>query len=158
MRTYLEALGMHYAERGFVIASGNAPGSDQLYALGASSVRPENVELYLPWHSFEKQVVVEGNKVWVAAQAQERHIELAEAAAPAWGYMRDSVRQLMVRNAMIVYRWAEPVSLVLAYPDYTKRGWSGTGHGMRVAASLGIPIWLVDRGEYWNPAQGMPQE
>lgn len=159
MRAYLEFLGAHYVERGFILSTGNAPGSDQLYALGAMMVDPTKVELYLPWKTFEKRAVIDGNKVWLADQAWEKHVELAASASPGWDYgIRETVKPLMIRNAMIIYRWAEPVDLVLAYPSYHKHGWSGTGHAMRVAASLGIPVWLVDRGCYWNPAEGMPQE
>jgi len=158
MRTYLESLGALQAERGLIVSTGNAPGSDQLFALGASAVAPEHVELYLPWPNFERRCVVDGNKVWLASQALDKHVELAAAATPGWehGGVRDTVKPLMIRNAMIVLRWNEPVDLVLAYPSYHKRGWSGTGHAMRVAAQLGVPVWLIDRQIFWNPAEGQP--
>lgn len=157
MRCLLEFFGARCVEDGFIVSSGNAPGSDQLYALGASLVNPTRVELYLPWANFEKKSVMAGNKVWLASQATERHVELAASASPGWDYgVRETVKPLMIRNAMIVARFGDPVRLVLAYPSYRKHGWSGTGHTMRVAAALGIPVWLVDRGRYWNPVEGQP--
>lgn len=158
-KLYLESIGAKLAEQGWVITSGNAPGSDQSYAMGANLIAAEHVELYLPWKTFEKKWIDERNKVWVATQAWERHIELAASASPGWDYnVRETVKPLMIRNAMIVYRWGEPVQMVYAYPDCTKHGWSGTGHTMRVAAALGIPVFMINRGCFWNPADGMPQE
>jgi hypothetical protein len=157
-KLYLESIGASYAEQGCTIVSGNAPGSDQSYALGASLVDGTLVELYLPWPNFERKAVLTGNKFWNASQAWERHVELATQASPGWDHIRDTVKPLCIRNAMIIYRWGTPVDLVIAYPDCSKHGWSGTGHSMRIAASLGIPVWLANKNTFWNPLEGLPVE
>jgi hypothetical protein len=158
-KCYLESVGALLAERGFTVCSGNAPGSDQAYAHGANLVDGRRVELYLPWATFERKWVDKHNTVWLASQAWPKHVELAASASPGWDRgVRETVKPLMIRNAMIIFRWGQPVDRVLAYPDCTKHGWSGTGHAMRVAATLGVPVWLVNKGRFWEPTEGMPQE
>jgi len=152
---HLEAVGEFYARRGYIVVSGNAIGADQAYARGANRVAPQLVELFLPWASYEQQAIHPENSVRTADQALPIHIEMAQAAAPAWDSMRQSVRRLMIRNAMVIYRWGDPVSLVCAEPSYHKPGWSGTGHGIRIATTLGIPVHLISRGCLWNPNEGM---
>jgi len=156
MRCYLEFIGAHYAEMGFTVSTGNAPGSDQLFALGAGWQDASKVELYLPWQTFERKAILEGNQIWVAKEALDIHLELAESATNNWKHKSDAVKLLLIRDAMIVVRWNQPVDLVLAYPDYSVAGWGGTGHTMRVAGMLGIPVWLIDRGTFWSINEGMP--
>jgi hypothetical protein len=156
-RDYLVSIGAFYAEQGFTLCTGNAPGADQLFALGGSSIDPAMVELYLPWANFERRAITEGNKIFQASQALPRHVELARASAPGFDEgIRDTVKPLLIRDAMIVYRFDDPVDLVLAWPNFTKRGWGGTGHAMRTAAALGIPVFLLNRWCYWNFLEGMP--
>lgn len=157
-KLYLASIGASYAEQGHTIVSGNAPGADQAYVIGASEVDPGLVELYLPWPTFEKAKIKPGNRFWTADQAWPRHIELASAASPGWDHVAPAGRLLCIRNAMVLFRWGQPADRFIALPDRTSHGWGGTGHAMRVAASLGIPVWLADRHHYWNPLEGLPTE
>jgi hypothetical protein len=52
----------------------------------------------------------------------------------------------MARNARIV----STSQLVVAWPNRNKIGYGGTGHGMRVAMELGIPIWFADAGCFYG--------
>jgi len=127
-RDYLTSIGAFYVEQGFTLTTGNAPGADQLFALGGSTVDPTKVELYLPWQSFEHHAIIEGNKVFHAGQALEKHVELARDGSPGFDYgMRGTVKPLFIRNAMILYRFGEKVDLVLAWPNFHQHGWGGTG-------------------------------
>lgn len=142
---YLESVGLALIENGHSIASGNAPGSDQAFALGASYLDPSKVTLYLPWSSFEKKAVIEGNVLHQVEEATAEHQDLARRAHPAWDRLEPTVRRLMVRNAMIV----KSSAVVIAFPDLTKPGLGGTGHAMRCALELGIPVWLLNEQRGW---------
>jgi hypothetical protein len=154
-RTYLESVGMHYAEQGYIITSGNAPGADQAFALGASTVNPDLVELYLPWRNFNAKDAIPGQKFWTADQALPEHIEVAKGAHSRWEYLKDSVRKLMIRNAMIVMRFGCPVQQVVAFPNNQKLGWGGTGHGVRCAGMVDVPVFLLNEQRYWSVTEGM---
>ena len=145
-KVYLEYVGLYYASRGCTIVTGNAQGSDQAYALGANTVDPNLVELWLPWPSYEQKAVLEGNTIHLVDEATRADWVLAERCHPAWAKLNDPVRRLMVRNAMIV----STSQLVVAWPDRSKIGYGGTGHGMRVAMELGISIWFADAAQFYG--------
>ena len=142
---YLESVGLALVEGGHRIVSGNAPGSDQAFALGASYLDPSRVTLYLPWGSFEKRSGIEGNVLHQVEEATAEHWDLARRAHPTWDRLAPTVRRLMVRNAMIV----KSATVVLAFPDMMKPGFGGTGHAMRCALELGVPVWLLNEQRWW---------
>lgn len=151
LQVVCEAYGRFYAESGFRVSTGNAPGADQHFALGAGCIHPELVDLYLPWRSFEQKAIVEGNQVFLADQATPEHLELAREAHPTWDRLAPTVRKLMIRNAMIVRGLgAEPAVGMVACPDKGKLGWGGTGHAMRVAKWLGVQVVLLPGGAVWD--------
>jgi hypothetical protein len=127
------------------MTSGNAPGSDQAYALGyATDPGPRQLELYLPWASFERRAIPWGAAVFTVDQATPEHHKLAEEAAVGyWHKLRPGQRPLAVRNAMIIRRFDRPVDVVWAYPQYNKIGLGGTGHACRVADLLGVPVYMI---------------
>lgn len=155
-RSYLESYGSWLAEQGHSLTSGNAPGADQAFHLGFSMVdiHCERSELYIPWPNFEARQLLPGQKCWLAAQATDRHREIARAAHPAFDNMRPAVQNLMIRNAMIVMRYDAPVNQVTAFPNSDKRGWGGTGHAIRVAAMVGVPVLLLHQQRWWDPSEG----
>lgn len=153
-KMYLEVLGARCVEMGWNITTGNAQGSDQCFAMGGNLIESAKVELYLPWGTYEHKAISHSNQVWTATDATSTHIELAKKASSGWNYISAGVKPLLIRNAMLIKRWEKAVEMVYAYPDCTKDGWGGTGHGMRVAASLGIPVWLVNFERYWDPQEG----
>jgi len=154
-RYLLEHMGAKYAEDGYTITSGNADGADDLFAAGASDVAPERVEIYLPWDSYNRRRLVHGNQIWTADQATQEHWRLAQDAHHRWDWLKDSVRRLMVRNAMLIRRFDKPVDLVVAFPDMTKPGLGGTGHACRCALMLRIPIWLAGESRYLDTRRDM---
>lgn len=151
---YLESVGIHLAEQGHILTTGNAQGADQAFALGASIVNPDLVELYLPWPRYEVKKAIPGQTFWTADQARPEHVDVARRAHPAWDHLKDGVRKLLVRNAMIIMRWGEPVIAVYAFPNTEKRGWGGTGHGIRCAALVGVPVYLLNEQRWWSPTEG----
>jgi len=155
-QAFISDMATRIVQANITLTSGNAIGCDQAFAKGARV--HGTVELYLPWANYERAKMPVGQQYWTANQATPAHIEAAKNAHSAWDHLGQGVRRLMIRNAMIVMRFDKPVSCVYAFPSYHKPGWSGTGHAMRVAASLGIPVWLMDRNCYWDPIDGQPTE
>ena len=155
-RSELESCGAQLAEGGHSMTSGNAPGADQCFHLGFCMVDVEcqRSELYLPWRGFERSHLLPGQRCWLADQATQRHREVARAAHPAFDRLKPAVQNLMIRNAMIVMRFDTPVDQVVAFPNSDKRGWGGTGHGIRIAGSLSIPVWLQHQQRWWEPVEG----
>jgi len=153
--------------------SGNAPGSDQAFALGGNLIDSGKVELCLPWKTFEERWIMPtptereypnwrqrgfaaGNTLRLSSAAMYQHLQLAQwHCLGTWSRLRQPVQKLMLRNAMMLIA-ADGVSstTVLACPAFHKSGWSGTGHTIRIAGYLGIPVWLVELGRYWRPEEG----
>lgn len=127
------AIGSYLVRKGHTISTGNALGCDQAYAYGANTWRPKQVELWLPWPSYEKDAIREGNIVH-AERIPQWAFEMAERMHPAWDRCSQAVRKLHARNCQIV----RGCGLVIALPGKFRLG--GTGQGMRVAKHLGIPV------------------
>jgi hypothetical protein len=143
-------LGNFLVSEGWTIVSGNALGSDQAYARGGNQVDPSKVELCLPWPRYERPALVAGNHTRVVgAHDEDMHWALAAAAHPAWEHLKDPVRKLMVRNAMIIRRidgdTFSNVEFVIARLNHNKWGWGGTGHGVRIAKALRIAVYDISR-------------
>lgn len=128
----LEDLGEFIVKQGWLLGSGNATGSDQAYARGGNRIDPRSVMLYLPWWNYEKQAIKPGNQLVLN---HSKYYDLAKAHHPKWKTLTRGVQYLMLRNAGIV---SESVA-VLAVLDHAKVGGGGTGHGWRIAKTLGIP-------------------
>jgi hypothetical protein len=157
---------MFYAEHGYVIVTGNAHGADQAFALGANMIHPALVELCLPWRTYNDHAIIPsaplsdpagnpageslGNTIRMADQATDAQRELAQRAHNAWDHTSSATQRLFTRNAQI----CDGIEFLLAHPNLTKDGWGGTGHTMRVAAMLGIPVWMTNLWRWWDPIEG----
>lgn len=131
-----------YMAQGYNISTGGAQGADQAAARAARDVDASRLEIYLPWASYERAHVPQGANVYLASQASSQHLRLAMDCHPVWHSLPQTVHPLMVRNAMIVLRFNTPVSAVCAAPNLSRRGLGGTGHAMRIAEQLQIPVWV----------------
>lgn len=166
---HLQSIGRRTVAAGDLLVSGNAPGADQAYALGGNMENPSLVELCLPWASFEKRWimeqpdhtygggsnVLEGNRIRLAENATYDHLHLANDAHPIFSKLSRGAQKLLVRNAMMLIDDDGVVSSqVIAMPNREKQGWGGTGHTMRCAFSLQIPVWLVDTSSWWDGVTG----
>jgi hypothetical protein len=140
-------LGYFLATQGWILHTGNAQGADQAFAEGANLVDPKAVRLFLPWRSYEAAAVRDGNQVFSLEQYSPQQIDvLNEEAAqyhPAWDRLKQGGQKLMMRNGLIIAPTAHlvrhPVAVVLAFPSQ-KPGGGGTGQGMRLAESYGLPV------------------
>ena len=169
---YVESVGEHYATLfpNAMFRAGNAPGVDQAFQLGVNFVDPTRLTLCLPWPGFEPRSIVEpadwtydatssvqsaGNTVLdIKLHGEARHWQLAQDAE--WGYwerLGPAAQKLYCRNAMIV----DGCTVLLAWPDVSKKGWGGTGHTMRCAEVLDIPVYLLEYSWWWDPKSGQPR-
>jgi hypothetical protein len=140
-----------YVRNGFIITSGNNPGADHAFVDQANDYNPRSVELYLPWRLFEPDAIRPGNLVWTADKSCKEHIHLAKAASvEPWDALNPGFKRIRIRNAMLVYRFHDPVSLVIAYPNRSQTLWGNVGHVLRIAALLNIPCYLFDVAQYWD--------
>jgi hypothetical protein len=162
---FCESVGMRTVEGGALLVSGNAPGADQAYARGGSTIDPSMVELCLPWPDFEhtqfRPTIIEqpdagyescmrGNRIRLAQQATVEHIRIASWMHPHFDRAQRSTKNLLIRNVMLLIAEDGTRSdLVIAWPDRTRDGWGGTGHTMRCARYLDVPVWLAELGRWW---------
>ena len=155
----VESIGHRTVSGGDLLVSGNAPGVDQMAALGGNTVNPERVELCLPWETFESKWVMEhprGNQVRLAEGALMSHVQLAnQHCLGDFSRIRQGVQKLLIRNAMMLLTALDELSdIVIAWPNMEKDGWSGTGHTIRMAGYLGIPVWLANQSRWWGVEEG----
>lgn len=130
----LKEIGEYIAGEGFELSSGNADGSDYAFASGASVLFPERVFLYLPWTNHNNKHLISGNNF--SSMIKEEWVDVAATHHPKWNTLSEAERKFMIRNVGIVYK----SKLVIAYPNLNKLGMGGTGHAMRVARTLKIPV------------------
>lgn len=60
------------------------------------------------------------------------------ALHPAAGRLTPAALRFLVRDRALFAD--HPIGLCLGWPDRSKPGWGGTGHTMRVARHLGVPV------------------
>lgn len=165
---FLDSIGQRTVLGGDLLITGNAPGSDQAYALGGNMVNASMVELCLPWPTFEQKCIMVdpdpkqyphwremgmsgGNRLRYAQNATYDHLRLANEAHPIFSFLAQGQQKLLIRNAMMMISDDGVISdLVIARPRFEAQGWGGTGHAMRVAQMLSIPVWLVNRSCWWD--------
>lgn len=128
----MEDMGEALAKLGFILKTGNAQGADQAFARGANRVDPHLIWLYLPWKGYEKEAIVEGNRVLYPSQED---VDEAVKRHPAGENLTYGVRKLMGRNLGIISQ----IEKVYAYqiPELTR---GGTWFGINYAVEFGIPV------------------
>ena len=129
----LYVLGRFIARKGWIVLSGNALGSDEWYAKGANSIDPSLVKLFLPWATYNKELLVPGNMVELGNKPE--WVPIAKAHHPKYDSLTQGAKKMMDRNAAIVL----DSDVVLAVLNHNKQGGGGTGHGWRVADTLKKP-------------------
>ncbi len=89
-------IGKAMAEKGWILRSGNAIGADQAFAKGANEINPMQVELYLPWDTYNRGAQVTGNGI--RTMATKEAILIAPKYVPHWARLKDSHKLLHARN------------------------------------------------------------
>lgn len=142
--------GAYLAGRGWTLRSGAADGADSAFEAGALSVGGQ-AEIYLPWAGFQGHLT--GLPVERFATFGKA-IRLAADFHPAWARLTKPQRSLMARNCyqLLGRNLKSPVTFVLCWapkPRFMPDGRvvdvnGGTGLAVRLAASMGIPVYHLD--------------
>lgn len=141
----MTALAHDLCERGYILRSGNAHGSDQAFARG---VYDDKAQIWLPWPDF--------NKTFQGQYPNHRYRLVGDECCPgepdpeAW----DSIdkfhpspkslswegRKFMARNYRQVKGWGEPDSKFVICWTHNGEYSGGTAQAMRIADHYQIPI------------------
>lgn len=133
MNEIMERVGYYLAQIGDYIASGNALGSDAAYARGANRSDPTRVILYLPWASYNAELIVKGNHTTIETRPAWEAV--ARKHHPIFDQLKRGAKAMMIRNAGILSK----ADACVAFLNKNKSGGGGTGHGWRIAGEMGIP-------------------
>lgn len=125
------------AVKGWTLRSGHAPGADQAFEAGARY----NAEVYLPWHSFEENTPIYGERHDKASIGAHNVAQWQLDIENFLGLKR-TTRDLLARNCHQVLGWdlKTPSRFVIAWtPDPFPSG--GTRHAIRLADRYHIPVF-----------------
>ena len=125
---WLEQVGMFLADKGWLLRSGNAAGSDAAFQCGSRG----------KFLSF------------VAEDATPEAIQIASQYHSAWDRCNDSSKKLHGRNVMILFgdKLDFPVKFVICYAKDENEG--GTALGIRIARAYNIPVFNMFNGKDYN--------
>jgi hypothetical protein len=144
----MEALAEKLAGEGFRLRTGLSPGADQAFYRGALRVAGE-IELYLPWPSFEAEARADagGDRVLELPQPSAAAFELSRAFHPQWETLELTERRLLARDAheLLGADLKSPAQLVVCWTaDGSRDGrelfGDGTGQALRIAHHHGVPV------------------
>lgn len=165
--TLLRQTAVWLAQRGVLVRSGGARGSDTAWAQGVASVDPSLLTICLasdkpsdlrkvphgahvitpPYHPNLIDLAV---AEWVFRDDlatvglppyRDEAVSARFSQARGWHTLKPYVRALFIRNVSVLHaRPGEPVSAVLGLIG-SKPGGGGTAHAFRLARALGIPAF-----------------
>jgi hypothetical protein len=125
--------GKVYAEEGWILRSGGAPGADSAFERGCDLVGGEK-QIFLPWKGFN------GNP-GIAHDVPKVAFMLLDDLFPEAKDRKPSVRNLLARNMQQILgpNLDDPSDLVICWmKKRTPTG--GTGWAFRAAKEFGIPV------------------
>jgi hypothetical protein len=130
---------------GFRLRTGGADGADTAFEHGAPS--DDVVDLFLPWPGFNARSRAARNR----PKAPDA-FRVAAGVHPHWERLNEPMRALHARNAHQVLGddLKTPAAFVLCWTadgatELTTVRTGGTGQAIRLAASLGLPVWNLAR-------------
>lgn len=131
---------------GRMVVTGGAYGADQAGMEGAvlgaqESGRPLNecLRVYLPWRSYNEDIVPAGADIHCGGWTPE-HIRLAKLH-PRYDYLKQGAQKMMNRNSQII---CDTTSTVIALPRMSgSKPQGGTAHGILAAKDIGKGVLNV---------------
>ena len=131
-------LGRFFASSNFILRSGAADGADRAFELGCDYVKGKK-EIYLPWRNFngsDSNLILKDKDINIGRQYH-------------WGFDKLSfgAKKLMSRNSYQVMGYTLNINtnFIICYTE-NGSGKGGTGQAIRIARSMGIPVF--DVGKY----------
>ena len=132
-------LGEYICKRNWLLSSGNALGSDDWFGRGVNSVNPRNLVLYLPWATYNEELLHPDN--WVTSEVKPEWLEEAKKHHGRWEALKQGGQKMMGRNIGIGSR----ANVCLAVLNHSKLGYGGTGNCFRYCQSRGIPVLDISK-------------
>jgi len=134
----LKNIGSYLIKKGFIIASGNATGSDEWFCKGGNEINPTNINLYLPNKEYNIHLIHPDNNI---INIKEDFLSLTEIDSvlekvhPKWNELRENIKNIHRRNYSII----KNSKYVVCYMDETSE-FGGTILGAKIAKTLDIPV------------------
>ena len=151
----IESIAATLARRGWVLRTGGSPGADQSFYRGARGTHGQ-VELYLPWPSFEAPARrEEESEVCLFPRPSDDAYALAARFHPGWDGLSPAARHLLARDGHQVLGadLATPVQFVVCWTadgslDGSGPRSGGTGQALRIAHHHGLPVLNLARPDH----------
>jgi hypothetical protein len=123
-----------------VLRSGHADGADLAFELGCDQ-NQGNKEIFIPWNGFNGARVRNG---FIVPPWTDKALEIASKAHPTWDRCSIAAKKLHTRNVyqLLGINLNDPVDMVICWTP-NALGSGGTGQAIRIAKSLGIPVFDI---------------
>lgn len=130
----------------YTLRSGGADGADTAFEKGCDLARGTK-EIYLPWKGFN-------NNQSKLFDIPPKAALIASETHPRWKYLRLPIQKLMARNTLQILGMnvETPTEFVICWTsdgcvnnDQRTKETGGTGQAIALAASLGIPVYNLQR-------------
>jgi hypothetical protein len=133
-------LSYEFASKGIKIHTGNAEGIDNASTLGAASINPSLVSLYLPWRDYNSHLYKAFNGFNIIEEPTKEGIDSVLRYHPSRKSLTQAALKLHARNYGIIM---EPkVDAVIALPNSSAYG-GGTSQGIRIAVANKISMYNI---------------
>jgi hypothetical protein len=133
MHSLFVKIGKFLAEKGYVLRSGAAEGSDAAFEAGCDSVKGQK-EIYVPWRGF--------NNCYHGIDWTQAGWKMAEQFHPNWENLKLGGRQMMARNShqILGLDLKSPVDFVCCWTEGgLMKG--GTAQALRIAEANKVKIF-----------------
>ena len=129
------------AKKGNKLRTGAADGADSAFIKGHYKETNKNIEIYIPWSSFNDYHTRDEN---VYAGACYKSKSIASKYHPRWENLSEHVKLLMGRNTYQILgkNLRTPVDFVLCWTPFNRQGnpTGGTSQAIRIAEAYNIPV------------------
>lgn len=135
----MQIIGQVIAKKWFICASGNAEWADQAFQMGANSVSPRQVTLYLPDDEiiYNVDAIEEWNTVEVTTSDDIIQAEsILRKSIPYFEKLNKRIREVHTRNYKIIKD-----SQCVIYWNKPDRNYGGVFVDIKIASTLGIPVY-----------------
>lgn len=141
--TTMRTFGLLFANKGYTLRSGHAPGADMAFEEGCDMARGSK-EIYLPWPKFNG---ADGSgKGYCVPFFTPELVSFAGTYHPNWSACSMSNKKLLSRNACQVLGLLlnRPTEFVVCWTPGGLAG-GGTGQAIRIAQAHDIPVFDLGR-------------
>lgn len=154
----MHRLALNFAQLGWLLRSGHAPGADQAFEAGCIQGGGKK-EIFLPWDGFEN--ASQTNPDYITPAFSDHVMQLASEIHPAWDKCKRWVRRMHARNINQIIGPddfnPELSDLVICWTKGAS-GAGGTGQAIRLAHRLGVPVFDLADLKQWDQLEAYVTE